>query len=361
MLRDSAHLQEEDAEYARLHHLSRHEPPRPLYDTEEAELAIKQLRGVAFDSPITLASDSLATFHRSGHILGSAFVELDVDGRRVLFSGDLGRQSHPLLFGPARRPRADVVVIESTYGGRTHAGDETARLGRVVTETIAHRGSVLIPAFAVDRTEIVLHLLKRLRDAAEIPSVPVFVDSPMALKALDTYQHAIATRSSDVRPDLGADPLGLEHVQLAGSVEESMALNHPAQPCIIVSASGMASGGRVVHHLAHLLSDPRNTVVCVGYQAIGTRGYDLVHGAPAIKLLGHYVPVRARIESLDGMSVHADEGELFTWLRDGEGVPDVVYIIHGDEAARSSLADRIVRDLGWLAVLPRHGEIVRVD
>ena len=164
-----------------------------------------------------------------------------------------------------------------------------------------------------------------------------------------------------MRPDLGADPLGLEHVQLAGSIEESMAPEPSSQPCIIVSASGMASGGRVVHHLAHLLSDLRNTVVCVGYQAIGTRGYDLVHGASAIKLLGHYVPVRARIESLDGMSVHADEGELLAWLRDGEGVPDVVYIIHGDEAARSSLADRIVRDLGWLAVLPRHGEIVRVD
>ena len=319
------------------------------------------MRSVAFDSPITLASEFFATFHRSGRIFGSAFVELDVDGRRVLFSGDLGRQSHPLLFGPARRPRADVVVIGSTYGGRAHAGDETRTSRTVVGETVAHRGSVLIPAFAVDRTEIVLHLLKRLRDAAEIPPVPVFMDNSMALKALDTYQHAIATRSGDdVRPDLGADPLGLEHVQLAGSV----GVHGPEPSCTAVhhrlpSPSGMASGGRVVHHLAHLLSDRRNTVVSVGYQAIRTARL-----RPGARRVCHQAArsLRARasalIESLDGMSVHADEGELFTWLRDGEGVPDVTYVISTGPGRRRRfqfLADRIVSDLGWLAVLPATG------
>jgi metallo-beta-lactamase family protein len=189
----------------------------------------------------------------------------------------------------------------------------------------------------------------------------VFVDSPMALRALQVYQKAFEDHAPDVRPNLGADPLGLEHVHLASTVEESMRLNAPAQPSIIVSASGMASGGRVVHHLAHLAADARNTIVIVGYQAIGTRGYDLVHGSSAIKALGRYVRVRARIESFDGLSVHADEDEMLAWLSNGEGEPEVVYVVHGDEPARSSLADRISAELGWLAVLPRHSEVVRVD
>jgi metallo-beta-lactamase family protein len=234
-------------------------------------------------------------------------------------------------------------------------------LARVINETVSRGGSVLIPAFAVDRTEIVLHLIKQLRDAGEIPDVPVFVDSPMALEALRVYQAAFAGHASDTRPDLGSDPFGLEYVRLAASVEDSMRLNHPCRPCIIVSASGMASGGRVVHHLAHMVGERRNTVVWVGYQALGTRGYDLVHGASSIKVLGRYVPVRARVESFDGMSVHADEDELISWLSDGTSVPDVVYVVHGDEPARSLLADRIKRDLGWLTVLPRQAEIVRVD
>jgi metallo-beta-lactamase family protein len=361
VLHDSAHLQEEDAAYALSHHLSKHDPPQPLYDTAQAETAIDRLHGLAFDQPVQLGTDSSVILRRAGHILGSATVQLDLDDRTLSFTGDLGRESHPLLLQPARRCHSDVLVVESTYGGRSHSRDETSRLGDVIRETVSHRGSVLIPAFAVDRTEIVLHLLKQLREDGAIPDVPVFVDSPMALRALEVYQRAFDQHAADVRPNLGPDPLGLEHVRLASTVEESMRLNAPAQPCIIVSASGMASGGRVVHHLAHLAADARNTIVVVGYQAIGTRGYDLVHGSPTIKALGRYFRVRARVESFDGLSVHADEDEMLAWLGAGEGQPEVVYVVHGDEAARSSLAERITRELGWLAVLPRHGEVVRVD
>ena len=363
VLRDSAHLQVEDAAYAAGHGFSKHHPPRPLYDDEDVQATLELLDPVDFGQARALPGAEVVLLP-AGHILGSAMAQVTLGGRRLLFSGDLGRPSHPLLRPPQPRPAADVVVVESTYGDRRHPADEIDRLGAVVTRTLRRGGSVLIPAFAVDRTEIVLHALHRLRSAGAIPPAPIFVDSPMALAALQVYRAAIEARGPDVRADLEPDPFGLDDVVLAGSVEESMELNDPRQPSIVVSASGMASGGRVVHHLAHLAEDRHSCVVLVGFQAPGTRGHDLAHGATQFKALGRYVAVRCDVEVFEGMSVHADADELFAWLAGPDGgprAPEVCYVVHGEADAAEALAGRLRSELGWLAVVPADGEIVRVD
>jgi metallo-beta-lactamase family protein len=360
VLRDSAHLQEEDARYAAARGLSKHDPPRALYTDEDVRSTLTLLRPLAFGTPCEVGGATLR-LHPAGHILGSASAEVSLDGRRLVFSGDLGRARHPLLRPPAVRPPADVVVVESTYGDRQHPPDETARLGDVVTRTIRRGGSVLIPAFAVDRTEVVLHALARLRRDGAIPDVPVHVDSPMALAALDIYRRAVESGADDVRGDLEPDPFDLGDVRLAASVEESMELNEPRRPCIIVSASGMASGGRVVHHLAHLGPDRRNTLVLVGFQAPGTRGHDIAHGATQIKALGRYWPVRCDVEVFEGFSVHADADDLVRWLRGDGSTPEVCYVVHGEQHSAEALAARLRDELGWLAVVPADGEVVRVD
>ena len=361
VLRDSAHLQVEDARYAAERGYSKHDPPRPLYDEDDVRSTVNHLRPVVFGTPVAAAGAEVR-LHPAGHILGSAVAEIRLDGRTVVFSGDLGRGSHPLLSPPGPRPAAEVVVVESTYGDRSHPLDETERLGAVISRTVRRGGSVLIPAFAVDRTELVLTALDRLHAAGAIPPLPVFVDSPMALAALQVYREAIAAGAPDVRPDLAPDPFGLSRVHLAASVDESIALNHPAAPCVIVSASGMASGGRVVHHLAALAPDTRNTVAIVGFQAPGTRGYDLAQGALQVKAFGRYVPIRCDVEVFEGMSAHADADGLLHWLASSPGpAPEACFVVHGEPASSQTLAGRIRRELGWLAVTPQHGEIVRLD
>jgi len=363
VLRDSGHLQAEDAHYARSRGFSKHDPPRPLYDEADADVAVTRLRPVQFGAPTQLAASEIL-LRPAGHILGSSTVQVRTAGQTVLFTGDLGRSGHPLLRPPAARSPADVVVVESTYGDRQHPPDETDRLAAVVRRTIGRGGSVLIPAFAVDRTEIVLQALHRLRCDGLIPPAPVYVDSPMALAALQIYRRALAESAIDVRANLPPDPFGLTTVRLAGSVDESISLNHPAEPSIIVSASGMASGGRVVHHLAALAGDPRNTVLLVGFQAPGTRGADLAAGVDHVKALGRYLQVRCQVEVFQSLSVHADGDELVAWLAgsaDAPPPPDVCYVVHGELTASRVLAQRLRSELGWLAVVPDDGELVRLD
>jgi metallo-beta-lactamase family protein len=362
VLRDSGHLQAEDALYASERGFSKHDPPRALYDEADADAAVEVLQPVPFCTPTSVAGATVE-LRPAGHILGSSSALVRMSGRTVLVTGDLGRPVHPLLKPPAPRPAADVVLVESTYGDRRHPPDETDRLADAICRTVARGGSVLVPAFAVDRTEIVLHALHSLRVEGRIPDVPVFVDSPMALAALRVYADALAAGAEDLRADLPADPFGLLSVHLAATVDESIALNRPACPSVIVSASGMASGGRVVHHLAALAGGSRNTVLLVGFQAPGTRGADLAAGVRELKALGRYVPVRCQVEVLQGMSVHADGDELVRWLAGGPEVspPDVCYVVHGERAASQSLADRLRAELGWLAVVPADGELVRLD
>lgn len=362
VLRDSGHLQERDAELARDGRYSRHDPPLPLYTVADADRAITRFRAVDFGTDTALTERAGFGLTRAGHVLGSASIRLHVDEASILFSGDLGRTAHPLLRPRETPPAARTVVIESTYGDRTHPdpGDHPhAALADAIRRTIARGGSVLIPAFAIDRTELVLHALSALRRTGQIPAVPVYVDSPMALAALDVYRETIMR--AEFRPDVEPTMFDLPLLRTARSSEESMALNDPRSPCLIISSSGMASGGRVVHHLPHLLPDRRNTVALTGYQARGTRGRALLEGAREVKVMGRYVPVRAEIVNDEEFSVHADAGELLGWLRELPEPPETVYVVHGEPESSAALAARIREELDWCVVVPSAGERVLVS
>ena len=366
VLRDSAHLQQEDAAYATDTGISRHGTALPLYDEADVERTLPLLHRVPLHHVVPLTDDVTVTLQSAGHILGAASALLDADGSRVLFSGDLGRANHPLVPRREDPPPADVVVVESTYGDRTHPAPPTDPaddvLADAIRRTVARGGSVLVPAFAIDRTELVLLRIGALMTQGLVPTVPVHVDSPMALRALDVYRRALA----DVDPALlpaGWDPrtFGVPDLRITRTATESQALNEPRHPCVIISASGMATGGRVVHHLAYQLGDPRNCVVLTGYQAVGTRGRDLVAGARQVKIHGRYVPVRAEVVDDPEFSVHADAGEVLDWLGRCDPAPRTVYVVHGEPEAAQALATRIGDELGWCAVVPRYAERVRLD
>lgn len=361
VLRDSAHLQEEDALYAAKAGFSRHAQPRPLYDSADVERCLPLFRPTPLGTTVTPCADVRVQLRSAGHILGLASALVEAQGRRVVVSGDLGRPSHPLLAPPPPPPACDAIVVESTYGDRTHTGDDLATLADVVTRTVDRGGTVVIPSFAVDRTEVVLVALRRLAEQGRIPSVPVYVDSPMALSALAVYRRALAEGDPELRPGLGGpevfDAGDLHEVR---SAQESQALDPPPQPSIIISASGMATGGRVVHHLKQLLPDRRNAVVLVGYQAEGTRGRDLAEGARQLKMHGHYVAVRADVVVLHAFSVHADADEILGWLGSAPEPPEVVYVVHGEPRSSAALAARVHDELGWVAVVPRDGEHVHL-
>jgi metallo-beta-lactamase family protein len=368
VLRDSSRLAEEEAKDARAGGWSRHAEPRPLYDETDAQKAIDLLTvvpdGTAGTTTVQAAPGITVRLPTAGHILGSASPVLTAGTAVIGFSGDLGRRGHPLLIPPVPPPAAGTLVVESTYGDRQHPAPDRRPLADAVRRTVERGGCVVIPAFAVDRTEVVLMALGELMRSGELPTVPVFVDSPMALAALRVYRQALSAGDSQVRPELvraaraGVDPFDPGDLREATTAAESMLLNRPDQPCIIVSASGMASGGRVVHHLAHLLPDRRNTVLLVGYQAVGTRGRALLDGARQLKIHGSYVPVRAEVHALDEFSVHADVDDLLAWLRSAPQPPQACYVMHGEPAASAALADRIRAELDWCAVVPTPGESV---
>ena len=362
VLRDSAKLQEEDAEYAAAAGFSKHARPRPLYTTADVESLLPLFRTVAFGERTSVVDGIDVVLQPAGHILGSSSVLVDLGGTRVVFSGDLGRPHHPLLAAPPPPPQCTTLVVESTYGDRDHDDEGLDALASVVSRTVGRGGVVVIPAFAVDRTEVVLMALRQLTREGRIPRVPVYVDSPMALGALRIYQRSLVADDPDVRSDLGPDALVLDPGDLheVGSTQESIALDARRQPCVIVSASGMATGGRVVHHLRHLLPHAQNSVVLAGYQAEGTRGRDLAEGATELKIHGRYVPVRAEVALIEGFSVHADADELLAWVASAPVPPRVVYVVHGEPLASRTLADRLRDELGLLAVVARDGEKVRL-
>jgi metallo-beta-lactamase family protein len=352
LLPDSGHLQEEEAEYANRKGYSKHTPALSLCTEDEAWKSLEHFSPVSFNMPFE-TDRCRVTFRHAGHILGasSVLVETGEDlKRRILFSGDLGRPHHPLLRAPEPPPDVHAIVVESTYGDRRH--DDSGARG----------GVIVIPSFAVDRTEIVLFYLRRLQLENRIPVLPVYVDSPMALAALKLYQEAISSGDSAIKPEIVGKPDILEPGKLTETktVQESIALNRQQRPMIIISASGMATGGRVLHHLANRLPDQRDTVILVGYQAEGTRGRSMLEGAPAVKMIGRYVPVRAEIVNIPAFSVHADQSEIISWLKSVTSMPKVVYVVHGDPAAAEALR-AIARELRWNAVVPRYLERVRLD
>ena len=366
VLTDSGHLQEEEADFANRVGYSKHSPALPLYNQEEAERAASMVDGVPLGARVDLPGGMGATFQPAGHILGSASVRVDLpDGRRVFFSGDLGRPHHPILVPPDAPDECDVLVVESTYGDRTHEDTEQAmtRLADAVTRTADRGGTVVVPAFAVDRTEVLLSALSDLVRTHRVPDLPVYVDSPMALAVLGVYRDAVQENAPEIRGDIDAGRV-LEvggRVHQASSREESQAIDALSSASIVISASGMASGGRVLHHLVRRLPDARNTVILAGYQAEGTRGRSIADGASVVKLLGKYVPVRAEVVTIDAFSVHADSDELIAWMRRVPRPPEATYVVHGEPGSASGLRARIQADLGWVAAVPRWKETVRLD
>ena len=361
VLKDSGYLNERDAEQAREGGWSRHEVPLPLYTADDAVRAARRFRPVEYGAPQDLGGGVRVTASRAGHVLGSASMLVEVAGTRVLFSGDLGRTAHPVLRPRADPPAAATVVVESTYGDREHPepdGPPHEAFADAIRRTVERGGSVLVPAFAVDRTELVLHALSDMVRDDQIPHVPVYVDSPMALSALEVYRRD--SQRDELRPDVDPELAHLPLLRAARTPDESKALNNPRVPCIVISASGMGTGGRVVHHLRHMLPDRRNTVVLTGYQAVGTRGRTLVDGAAEVKIHGRYVPVEAEVVSDGEFSVHADASELLDWLGALPQRPDVVYVVHGEVSGSRALAARIRAELGFTAVVPALDERVRL-
>lgn len=358
VLPDSAHLQEEDAKFANQRGFSKHHPALPLYTEADAAEALSRLRPTKFKQKILVAKGIEAEFINAGHLLGSSYVlvtRTDRSGGRILFGGDLGRYSRPILPDPSPGVDADVLLVESTYGDRAHAPEDNGeRLAQIINETMARRGKVIVPAFAIGRVEELLYWLFRLEDEGRLPRLPIYVDSPMAIKGIQYY----AARHDELDPEIAAMRRNLPRFTSVDSARDSMALVENDTPAVIIASSGMASGGRVVHHLFAGLPDSRNTVLFVGFQAAGTRGRQLVDGAQHVKMFGQHVPVHARIEKIDGMSSHADAGEIIRWLRTFPRAPKTTYLVHGEVVAQDALKARIVKELGWTVEIPTHGQKV---
>lgn len=360
VLPDSARLLEEEASYARRAGYSKHDPALPLYTEEDAEKALDLCSITPFGTELTVADGITVRFDHAGHILGSATLWCSVSEPQVTlrFSGDLGRPDHPILGSPEPPGAPDWLVVESTYGDRLHDDDDmSARFADLIRRTVARGGRVVVPAFAVDRTEVLLHELAGLFAEGSIPRVPVYVDSPMALAALGVYRTAIAEGHAGLRPAIDdADLFRLPELVEVHDAEESKRLTAGSEPCIIIAGSGMATGGRVIHHLKKLLPDQRNSVALVGYQAEGTRGRALLDGEPDLKIHGQYVRVRAEVADVTGFSVHADSDELMQWIGACERPPKGVFVVHGEPQAAAALARRVDSELDWTAVVPRYGE-----
>lgn len=356
LLPDSGHLQEQDAAYANRHGFSRHHPALPLYSEENARRALDFLRPVDFDTPIALPGGAEARFVYAGHILGAASVLLRWAGRNIAFSGDIGRFGDPLMRDPQTPSNADFVLIESTYGNRSHdTADVATILGELVGKTVHRGGTVVVPAFAVGRAQSLLYHLSRARGLGKMPSlVPIFLDSPMAIDATEIFRHNATDQK--LRPTelarLNSD------VQYVRTSEESRALTANPMPKVILSASGMATGGRVLHHLEHYAPDPKNMILFTGFQAGGTRGAAMVAGVDSIKMHGVYVPVRAEVRALSMLSAHADRNELLRWAGGFKTPPRTAYIVHGEPEGSDMLRRALEENLGWSAMIPEHGQEV---
>jgi len=360
MLPDSARLQEEDADYANRSKSSKHNPALPLYTEGDATDACRLMESVNFHKPVQLTKKLSFQFVTAGHILGSSFVLFDVecdDGatKRVVMTGDLGRYNEPIINDPSAVDDADYLVLESTYGDREHPDfDVKARLAEIITDTAQRGGHILIPAFAIGRTQQLIYLIRELEDEGRIPILPVFVDSPMAASATKLYLRHKEDHDLEMQ-DLVADhknPLATQRFNLARTRDESKAVSAQQGSTIVISASGMATGGRILHHLRKRLPDERNTVIFVGFQAEGTRGRRLLDGENEIKIFGEFVPVRAKIERLDNLSAHADSREILRWLGGFKRAPKTVFLVHGEPKAQEVLKQKIVEKFGWHVEIP---------
>jgi metallo-beta-lactamase family protein len=350
MLPDAARLEEEEAEFRNRTAATRYRPALPLFTEADAARALALVRRVPFGEAAAPARGVTARFLPGGHILGASIVELGVGERRLVYSGDLGRYGVPLLRDPAPVALADTLLVESTYGDRRHPDDDgTATLVAAVQRAVARQGVLLVPAFAVGRTQEILYLLRELEDAGRIPRLPVYLDSPMATAATAAYasQPEEPAAAPARRPPAGARPFAPARFHPSATAADSRRLNALDGPAIVIAGSGMATGGRILHHLRHRLGDARTTVLFVGYQAPGTRGRALVDGAERVRIFGEDVPVRAAVLTTDALSAHADRDGILRWLGGFARPPAATWIVHGEPPAAEALRAAIVKELGW--------------
>ena len=369
LLKDSGHLQEEETAHAQTHKWSKHAQPRALYTAADVDPVLRLLRPMPRSGAFELSPEFHFESYDAGHILGSSSLELTIteNGKKivVVFSGDVGRYGQPILNDP-KTPAAqnvDVLLCESTYGDREHeAGDPMQLLADVVNRVVKRGGSIVMPAFAIGRTQTFMYYLKQLENLQRIPKVPVYVDSPMALSATDLYLKHKEDHDLQFSRDEqnGGDPLNVHEFHLARSVEDSKKINDVKTPCIIISASGMVTGGRVLHHLANRLSDSRNCVILGGFQAEGTRGRALLEGAKSLSLFGRIVPVCAEIVEMGQFSAHAGRSELLRWMTGFQAPPKQVYLTHGEPEAAQSLQQAIVEKFRWKAAVARYLDTVEL-
>ena len=388
VLPDSGRIQEEDAANANKHRYSKHEVALPLYTEADAFNALTLLQPVGYDRPLPVADGVEVDFINAGHLLGSSYARVKTAGRTILFGGDLGRFGRPVLPDPTMVEEADYLLVESTYGDRIHEADDNGdRLAALIRDTAERGGKMIIPAFAIGRVEELLYWIKRLEDEKKIPVLPVFVDSPMAVVALARYTERLKELDPEMQPDESDEiaPHGpaaheskdrrrtqakqerevcafcTERFRTIASAQESKELTASRMPAIVISASGMATGGRVLHHLKAALPDARNTVLFAGFQAVGTRGRRLVDGEKTVKIHGQMVPVAARIELIHSMSAHADSQEILRWLRGFKAPPKRTFVVHGEPAAMQTLQDLIKRELSWETHAPAWNERVELE
>ena len=364
ILPDSGHLQEEDAEFHNKFKTSKHDPALPLYTMEEAQECLQYFQPVEFGITKKIAAGLSFRFVHAAHILGSSMVEVTIDlaggasrPTRMLFTGDIGRVRDQHIApgkvvhsGPEAGESADILVMESTYGNRSHPKeDPRPALAELVRKTVARGGSLIVPAFAVERTQKFLFMLKELMESGQCPRVPVYCDSPMAIKAVEIFLKHTEEYSDETKRLIAqhGSPLDWPGVTFAQTAAESKKINDSRFPCVVISSSGMVTGGRIQHHLIQRLPDPRNTVLFIGFQAPGTRGFTIKSGAPEVKIFGQIVPIRAQIAALEQFSDHADTPELLEWLRTFSNQPGRTYLVHGEPDASAQLRDSMVKELGW--------------
>ena len=361
ILPDSGHLQEEDANFYNRNKRSKHDPALPLYTLAEAQESLLHFRPVQFEETRQLSPEVSFRFVRAAHILGSSMVELtlsmNVQARRLLFTGDIGRvrdqNSAPgkvVRSGPTEGETADILVMESTYGNRKHPTDDPRpKLAEIIRQTVERGGSVIVPAFAVERTQKFLFMLKELMESGKLSRIPVYCDSPMAIKAVEIFLKHTEEYSDDTRQLVSqyGSPLEWPGFTFASTPEESKKINDTKFPAIIISSSGMVTGGRIQHHLMQRLPDPKNSVIFIGFQAPGTRGFTIKSGAPEVRIFGETVPIRAQVAALEQFSDHADPPELLEWLHTFPRKPAVTYLVHGEPTASSQLRDTMTKELGW--------------
>jgi metallo-beta-lactamase family protein len=368
VLADAAKIQEEDAERANRRGYTKHHPALPLFTSEDAARAIAQLQPFGYDRAMPVAPGLSADFINAGHLLGSAYarVRLESTGRTVLFGGDLGRYHRPVLPDPTPIALADVVLMESTYGDRVHEPDDGGEaMAAIVNATVKAGGKVVIPSFALGRVEELLYWIDRLEDEKRIPVLPVYVDSPMARSVLELYRRRLTeldpeiadnAQNSHVRADRRTCAFCTRRLTVISSIAESRAVQESGAPAIVISASGMATGGRVLHHLVRTLPDPKHTVLFAGFQAPGTRGRVLLEGAQYTRIHGREIPVRARVARLESLSAHADSNEMLRWLGHFTRPPQTLCLVHGEPDPMDALKARIERELGWTVATPTQGE-----